>query len=76
MVVWPGLPKTTVWLILDGTVHDVRADHLILSGQPRKDPQGWWRWTVAQHLEHAQSAQSAENRTADQLELFSGLKPD
>ncbi|MFE6022366.1 hypothetical protein ACFQ6O_38455 [Streptomyces sp. NPDC056441] len=75
MVVWPGLPKTTVWLILDGTVHDVRADHLILSGQPRKDPARWWRWTVAQHLEHAQPSQSAEDRTADQLELFPGLKP-
>ncbi|MFF4179692.1 hypothetical protein [Streptomyces sp. NPDC001750] len=75
MVIRPGLPKSAVWLILDGTVHDVRADHLILSGQPRKDPAHWWRWTVAQHLEHAQPSQPAEDRTADQLDLFPGLKP-
>ncbi|PWI04796.1 hypothetical protein DIZ27_43120 [Streptomyces sp. NWU339] len=71
MVTRPGLPKCEVWLILDGTVHDVRADQLILSGGPRKNRPAWWEWTVAAHLERQEPAgQAPGNRTAVQPALF------
>lgn len=76
MVLRPGLPQCGVWLIHDGTVHDVRADHLILSGGPRKARPDWWEWTVADHLERQeQSGRRAENRTAVQAELFPSSCP-
>ncbi|MET9458378.1 hypothetical protein ABZY05_25405 [Streptomyces canus] len=75
MITRTGLPKCEVWLMCDGTVHDVRADHLILSGQPHKAPAPWWRWTIAEHLEQQPQPNRAEDRTADQLELFPGLTP-
>ncbi|MFJ6561926.1 hypothetical protein ACIQMV_19110 [Streptomyces sp. NPDC091412] len=75
MVTRPGLPKCEVWLILDGTVHDVRADHLILTGGLRQARPDWWRWTAAQHLEHQQAGRQSGDRTAVQPELFPALTP-
>ncbi|GGZ73204.1 hypothetical protein ACFOOM_00965 [Streptomyces echinoruber] len=72
MITRPGLPRCEVWLILDGTVHDARADQLILAGGPRKDRPAWWEWTVAAHLEHNKPADQSGNRTAVQLDLLSG----
>lgn len=34
-------------LVLEGTVHEGRADRLLLGGGPRKDRPRWWNWTVA-----------------------------
>jgi hypothetical protein len=34
-------------LLLDGTVHEGRADRLLPGGGLRKDPPRWWNWTVA-----------------------------
>ncbi|MER6977124.1 hypothetical protein [Streptomyces carpinensis] len=70
MVTRPGLPKSEVWLILDGTVHDVRADQLRLAEGPRRDRAAWWNWTVDRHL-HGQQPQT-EDRTAVQPNLFCG----
>ncbi|CAM5478845.1 MULTISPECIES: hypothetical protein [Streptomyces] len=73
MVTRPGLPWCEVWLTLDGTVHDVKADQLILAGGPRKDRPAWWEWTVAVHLNHDRpAAQESGNHTAVQLDLLSG----
>ncbi|MEW2568343.1 hypothetical protein [Streptomyces sp. NPDC047070] len=77
MIVGAGTPKCLVWLILDGTVHDVQADRLILSGGPRdRDRPAWWSWTVAEHLAH----RDAEERAAApalpvQPGLFEDLTP-
>ncbi|MFI1956974.1 hypothetical protein ACH46L_03535 [Streptomyces althioticus] len=75
MVTRPGLPWTEVWLTLDGTVHEVKADQLILIGGPRsKDRPAWWNWTVAAHLAHDQPAsEPTPDTTAVQLDLLSGL---
>ncbi|MDQ0962009.1 MULTISPECIES: hypothetical protein [unclassified Streptomyces] len=73
MITRPGRPKCEMWLMCDGTVHDVRADQLILSGQPQEAPAAWWQWTVDQHLEQQPPPdRQTEDRTADQLELFPG----
>ncbi|MFJ3249099.1 hypothetical protein [Streptomyces sp. NPDC086782] len=58
MVTRLGVPKCEVWLILDGTVHQARADCMILdrSGRAGQRLPDWARWTIAQHLDHAQPA--------------------
>lgn len=72
MLTAPGSPKCQVWLWMDGTVHDVHADRLIVSGVPRTVREPWARWAVAQHLQHA--APPAETRPEPvQPGLFSGL---
>lgn len=69
-------PWCEVWLILDGTVHDVRADRLLLDGGPRRNRAAWWNWTVAEHLERqGPGGQATEVRTAVQPALFDGLMP-
>ncbi|MYX39011.1 MULTISPECIES: hypothetical protein [unclassified Streptomyces] len=72
MLTAPRAPKCEIWLSLDGTVHDVRADHLILLGLPRGLRADWARWTVARHLEHAAPAAPARPQPV-QPDLFSGL---
>ncbi|MDQ1018894.1 hypothetical protein [Streptomyces afghaniensis] len=54
MVTGLSLPKCEVWLHCDGTVHQVRADLLILDRCGSRDPRppAWTRWTVAEHLAH------------------------
>ncbi|MGJ3558906.1 hypothetical protein ACR6C2_07970 [Streptomyces sp. INA 01156] len=74
MVTALGLPKCEVWLILDSTVHQARADLLIPtasgSRRGRRRPE-WARWTVAEHLVH-QDARRTEPTVdeGDQLDLF------
>ncbi|MFD0208907.1 hypothetical protein ACFVH9_07200 [Streptomyces hirsutus] len=69
-----GTPTCDVWLMLDGTVHLVRAEQMILSGPGGRRGErrpGWAEWTVAEHLEHQGLGQA--RTTADeaaQLGLF------
>ncbi|MBA0053448.1 hypothetical protein E0L36_21990 [Streptomyces sp. AJS327] len=76
-----GTPTCEVWLHLDGTVHQVRADLLILELTARRagvevtrnralpDAYRWLRWTVAQHLDHRAPARP-EPPVAEQEALF------
>ncbi|MFJ4716778.1 hypothetical protein [Streptomyces sp. NPDC088785] len=64
-----------VWLILDGTVHEVRADRLPLEGGPRSDRLGWWNWTVAEHLAHRAAQAPAPPPTPVQTGLFEASMP-
>lgn len=73
MVTALGTPKCEVWLILDGTVHQARTDHLTLSTSAAQRAGGgaWIRWSIAQHLAHQAADRPSEPvvRT-DQLDLF------
>jgi hypothetical protein len=72
MVTALGLPRCEIWLHADGTVHTARADLLLLTangGQHRETPPAWTRWTVAEHLVHAQPA-TAPAPEPVQAELF------
>lgn len=75
MVTAVGTPKCQVWLIFDGTVHDVRADRLILSGGPRNDRPAWWNWTVAEHLAHRAADEPAPAHHPVQAWLFEAPTP-
>ncbi|MEV6565883.1 hypothetical protein [Streptomyces kronopolitis] len=76
-----GTPKCEVWLHFDGTVHQVKADLLILELTARRagvhvgrnqmlpHERRWLRWTVQQHLDHGAPARP-ETALGTQETLF------
>ncbi|MEU1852898.1 hypothetical protein ABZ499_27440 [Streptomyces sp. NPDC019990] len=72
MVTALGLPKCEIWLHCDGTVHQAPADQLLPDrcGSRGPRPPAWTRWTVAEHLAHAQPAKAAAPEQPVQAELF------
>ncbi|MFI9026322.1 hypothetical protein [Streptomyces sp. NPDC053560] len=82
MLTAAGTPKCEVWLHCDGTVHQVRAELLILDlsgwrtrldairGRRMPDEWGWLRWTVARHLDHARPAPAEAEPEPEQEALF------
>ncbi|MGP4000738.1 hypothetical protein [Streptomyces sp. 8N706] len=81
MLTRTGSPKCEVWLHCDHTVHQVRADLLILELTARRvGPETrrggglapewqWLTWTVHQHLDHVRPVRHAAS-TAKQEALF------
>ncbi|MEU7323394.1 hypothetical protein ABZ682_23005 [Streptomyces griseoviridis] len=63
-----------VWLVLDGTVHQVRADRMLLD-PPRTERPRWWNWTVADHLAHRADRGPAQACASVQLGLFEAPAP-